>query len=235
MLALGATACQPTPTKPGTQRVVVLGDSVPNWALRDGPSGIDGTRFTLIDGTLAACDGAAGNPPARSRTGALVATSTSCGTGWPSMYPPHLTVRADVAVLQVGMHAMLDHLLGGTWRHPCHAPARSWYQSDIRARITYLEGKADEVVLVLPAWPGAMSGWIMPTDRAKRADCVRAAMRAAARATGTRVVDLGAYLCPTGAASCNTWRSNDGVHIDAARASTVVAWTLAQAAPPPAR
>ena len=37
---VGATACEPE-TAAGTQRVVVFGDSVPNWALRDGAGGID--------------------------------------------------------------------------------------------------------------------------------------------------------------------------------------------------
>ena len=48
---------------------------------------------------------------------------------------------------------------------------------------------------------------------------------------GATVVDFGAYLCPTGASSCNAWRSKDGMHVDPERAATVVSWLLAQAAP----
>ncbi len=227
---VGATACEPE-TAPGTKRVVVFGDSVPNWAIRDGGTGIDASKYTLIDGTLAACEGAKGNPPARSRSGAIVATPDACDQGWPGLYPPKLGTRADVAIVMAGNHAMLDHQLDGTWRHPCHAPFRSWYQADLEGRLSYLKTKAAKVVIVLPAWPGSNSGWIMPDDRDKRADCVRSTTRAAASAQGVAVVDLGAYLCPTGAASCNTWRSKDGMHVDAARASTVMAWLLGQAAP----
>lgn len=228
---VGATACEPE-TKPGTDRVVVFGDSVPNWAIRDGQAGIDQATYTFIDGTLAACEGTADNPPARSRSGAVVSTPAACDQGWPGLYPPKLGIRADVAIVMAGNHAMLDHQLDGTWRHPCHSPFRTWYQADLEARLAYLKGKAAKVVIVLPAWPGSNSGWIMPDDRAKRADCVRSHTRAAATAKGVTVVDLGTYLCPTGAASCNTWRSKDGVHIDPERAASVMSWLLAQAAPP---
>lgn len=227
---VGATACEPE-TAPGTKRVVVFGDSVPNWAIRDGQAGIATSKYTFIDGTLAACEGAKGNPPARSRSGAIVATPDACDQGWPGLYPPKLGIRADVAIVMAGNHAMLDHQLDGTWRHPCHTPFRTWYQADLAARLAYLKTKAAKVVIVLPAWPGSNSGWIMPDDRDKRADCVRAATRAAASAQGATVVDFGAYLCPTGAASCNTWRSKDGVHVNGDKAATVMSWLLGQAAP----
>lgn len=229
--AVALAACQPVPTTPGTSRVAVFGDSVPAWALRDGPSGVDRTAVTLIDGTLAACEGADKAPPARSRTGALIPVPAECTQGWKGLYPPQLTVRADVAVVVAGTHAMLDHQLSGTWRHPCHAPAMSWYTADLQSRVRYLSTRASSVVLVVPAWPTAKSQWIMPADYVKRADCVRAATKAAVAGTGARLVDLGAYLCPQGATSCNTWRSSDGMHVDKARAATVVRWLLGQAVP----
>lgn len=222
-------ACQPVPTTPGTQRVVLFGDSLPAWLVRDGSAGIDTTAVTLINGTLAACEGADRNPPARSRTGALVPTPAECAQGWKGLYPPHVSVRPDVAIVMAGTHAMLDHQIDGTWRHPCHSPALSWYTSDLTARLTYLKGRAARVVIVLPAWPTPKSQWIMPADYAKRADCVRSATRSAASATKVTVVDLGAYLCPSGASSCNTWRSSDGMHLDKARAATVLAWLLGRA------
>jgi hypothetical protein len=88
------------------------------------------------------------------------------------------------------------------------------------------------VVLVLPAWPTPLSGWIMPADFVKRADCVRSWMRSAAAATGAVVVDLGSRLCPTGPTTCVDQRVGDGVHVDAEHAATVVAWLLGEAAPP---
>lgn len=234
-LALALTACEPTPipTAPGTQRVVVLGDSIPSWLIRDGSAAIDTTRLTVIDGTLEACDGAKDNPPARSRSGAIVPTPTACAKGWPSMYPPHLDIHADVAIVMTSTHAMLDHRLDGTWRHPCHTPARDWYQADMAARLRYVATKADRLVVVLPAWPGTNTGWIMPDDYVKRADCVRSVVKAAAKTAGATAVDFGTYLCPTGPSSCQPWRTKDGMHIDKPKAATVLGWLLAQAAPPP--
>jgi hypothetical protein len=212
--------------------MVLLGDSVPNWLIRDGSAGVPADEVTLVNGTLPACDGAKDNPPARSRTGDIVPTTAGCDKGWPSMYPPHLTIHADVAVVMTSKHAMLDHLLSGTWRHPCHTPARSWYQSDMTARLQYLKTKADRVVLVLPAWPGSNSGWIMPADYVKRADCVRSVLAAAARAAGVPTLDFGTYLCPTGASSCKPWRLGDGIHIDKSRAPSALGFIVHSSLPP---
>jgi len=235
---LMVTACQPTtvpPTAPGTQRVVLFGDSVPAWLVRDGVSGVNKSKYTFIDGTLAACDGAKSYPPARSRSGDPVPVTDSCIKGWPILYPGKLTVHADVAVLMVGMHAMLDHKFNGVWTHPCRAAARNWYRDDVTERLGYLATKATRVVLVLPAWPGPNSGWIMPADYVKRANCVREVMQdaAAATSTTTSVVDFGPYLCGATQTACK-WRDTDGVHVDKAKASTVMSWLLATTAPPPA-
>lgn len=235
LAAVALTACEPTPipTQPGTERVVLLGDSIPNWLVKDGMKGVDKTKITLVDGTLEACDGARNNPPARAVTGKVVPTPAACAKGWPSMYPPHLTVRADVAVVMTSVHAMLDHQLNGVWRHPCHTPARTWYQDDMTARLKWLKTKADHVVLVLPAWLGTNSGWIMPSDRIARADCVRSVLKASGKAAGVTVIDFGAYLCPTGPNACKPWRTKDGMHIDAVRAPSALGW-LSKAVLPPA-
>jgi hypothetical protein len=226
LFAVALTACEPTPvpTRPGTERVVLLGDSIPSWLIKDGMKGVDQTKITLVDGTLISCDGARNNPPARAVTGKVVPTPAACAKGWPSMHPPYLGERADVAVVMTSIHAMLDHQLSGTWRHPCHAPARSWYQNDMTSRLNWLKTKADRVVLVLPAWLGTNSGWIMPADRIARADCVRAALKAAASSAGVAVVDFGAYLCPTGPNACKPWRTKDGMHIDPVRAPSALGW-----------
>lgn len=231
LAAVALTACEPAtvPTKPGTKRLLVLGDSIPNWLIKDGSKAIDQDTTTLLDGTLEACDGARNNPPARAVTGKVVPTPAACAKGWPSMYPPYLKIRPDVAVVMTSTHAMLDHQLDGTWRHPCHAPAHAWYQKDMAARLTYLKSHADRVVVVLPAWSGTNSGWIMPKDYVKRADCVRADIRAAARTAGVTAIDFGAYLCPDGPTACKPWRTKDGMHIDPVRAPSALGWVTGTA------
>jgi hypothetical protein len=228
----GTEAAGTTPTARPPARVALFGDSVPHWMVRDGAAGIDTARFALVDATIAACDGAAENPPVRSRTGSIVPTPTSCAPGWPTTYPPALATPADVAIVATGVHAMLDRRLDGVWRHPCSAQAAAWYRADLEGRLRLLAQRSARTVLVLPAWPGDKSGWIMPTDRAARADCVRSTMRAAATATNAVVVDLASLLCPGGAAGCTTWRSVDGIHLDPDRADDALAWLLAAAAPP---
>ena len=219
------------PTTPGTKRVVVLGDSVPAWLLKDAPKAINTKRLTVVNATLESCDGARNDPPARSQSGAIVPTPAACAKGWPSMYPPYLTIRPGVALVMTSTHAMLDHRLSGTWYHPCHTPARNWYRADMTARLRYLRGKATKVVLVLPAWLTSKSRWIMPADYVKRADCVRAVLKDAARAAGVTTLDFGAYLCPGGATTCKPWRTGDGMHIDKAESATVLTWLLNRAAP----
>jgi hypothetical protein len=185
---------------------------------------------TLLDGTLPACEGVEGNAPARSVTGATVATPAECAGGWPALYPKPLSgERPGLTIVMSGTHAMLDHKLDGVWRHPCGKVAATWYQTDLTNRLTYLKLKSDKVVLVLPAWPTALSRWVMPSDYVRRADCIRAQGRAAAAAAGAKTIDLGTYLCPNGSTACNSWRSKDGVHIDTARATTVLTWVLRSA------
>jgi hypothetical protein len=223
--ALATTGCQPVPTTPGTDRIQVFGDSVPNGIVEGGKASADLHAFTVVNGALPACDGADHPPPVRSRTGAVLGVTAECAAGWKAWYPFRVSVRPHVAILMTGQHAMLDHYLDGAWRHPCHAPARAWYQADIHARLTYLVAHADKAVLVLPAVPEPKSAWIVPDDRQQRASCARDAMRKAAAGTGAVVVDFAAYLCRGGA--CKPWRTTDGIHIDAARTPTVLAWLLA--------
>lgn len=229
LVALLLAACQPTnpPTRPGTQRVVMYGDSVPAWLIGKGSDrGVDLTKFTLLNGTMSACDGSLPFYDARWTNNDVVPVTDACKQGWRKQYPPFLQTRPDVAVVMGGMHTMLDHKIGGAWVHPCKAEARNWYREDIKARLNYLKAHSNRVVLVLPAWPGPNSRWIMPVDYVKRADCVRQVMADAAAVRGVPTIDFGAYLCPTSPTVCKPYRNDDGIHIDVAKAPTVLKWLL---------
>ncbi|MCB0960996.1 MAG: acyltransferase family protein [Acidimicrobiales bacterium] len=227
-----AAVVSSTPTEAagtvGPPTVVLLGDSLPAFMLRDGAMSLDPDEITLVNGTLPACDGAAGTPPARSRTGDLVPVPEAC-TGWPSQYPQYFGAQADLAILMVGGHAVLDRQLDGAFHGPCEAVAADFYRNDIEERLRWLQERADAVVLALPAWGDRMSIWINPPDHLDRMDCVRQTLSEAAEATGTPTIDFGRYLCPDGRDRCRPVRTRDGVHLDENAAPTALKWVLANA------
>ena len=222
-----AVTATTTAEAPGPARLAIVGDSVPSWIIRDGGSGLDPKKVALVDGTLEACDGARGNPVARSRTGALVPTPEGC-TGWPSQYPQFFERADDVAVLMVGGHAVLDRDIQGQFRGPCDPVAADWYQNDVAERLLFLEQYAEHVVLVLPTWADDLSEWIYPDDHLARMDCVRTALTNAAKAEDADVVDFGSYVCPDGPGRCLPLRTRDGMHVDADKAPAALTWLVDQ-------
>ena len=216
-----------TAEAPGPARLAIVGDSVPSWIIRDGGSGLDPKRGALVDGTLEACDGARGNPVARSTTGALVPTPEGC-TGWPSQYPRFFQRSDDVAVLMVGGHAVLDRQIEGQFRSPCDPVAAEWYQNDIEERLLFLDQYAEHVVLVLPTWADDLAEWIYPTNHIDRMNCVRSALSSAAKAEGADVIDFGSYVCPDGPGHCLPLRTRDGMHIDPDKAPAALQWLVDQ-------
>lgn len=231
----GSTATTVAPTGPPVPVVALFGDSLPNWLVRDGGWALDPAEVVLVDGTVEGCDGAEGAPVGRAGTGVVVSVPEAC-TGWRTLYPPVLATRpVDVAVLVLGTGAVLDRQLDGSFEGPCGEPARRWYGDDVRARLRYLGGEADRVVLVLPAWAEDWSGWVFPADHVARTDCVRDTLRTAAAdvtadvaAEGTvvTVVDLAEHLCPDGPGRCRPVRSVDGVHVDPDQAGGVLGWIV---------
>ncbi len=221
--------------------VVMLGDSVPNWLVRDGAGVLSPEALRLVDGTSEGCDGAEGAPVGRAGTGVVVTVPASC-TGWRTQYPASFPeTRVNVAVLVIGSGAVLDRRLQGEFRGPCDPVARAWYLDDVAARLDDLLERADRVVLVLPAWAGDNSGWVNPPDHRDRTDCVRVTLRDAVAQTsadlaGTDVdrletVDLADPLCPAGRDACEPYRSIDGVDINPDQAGKVLTWLLDQAVP----
>ncbi len=223
-----AAATQTTTAEaPGPARLAIVGDSVPSWIIRDGGSGLDPEQVALVDGTLEACDGARGNPIARSRTGELVPTPEGC-TGWPSQYPQFFERADDVAVLMVGGHAVLDRQIEGQFRGPCDPVAADWYRNDVEERLLFLRQYAEHVVLILPTWAEDLAEWIYPPDHVARMDCVRAALSGAAKAEGADVIDFGSYVCPDGPGRCLPLRTRDGMHLDPDKAPAALSWLVDQ-------
>lgn len=230
----GDSAPAPGRDAPGPNKVPVLalfGDSFPNWLIRDGGWAVDPRRVVLVDGTLAACDGAEGAPELRGDLAGVVTEPKDC-TGWQTMYPPVVEGRrVDVAVVVVGANAVPDRRLDGEFVGPCESRFRQWYGGDARARLSYLADHAERVVLFLPVWGGENSRWIYPEDHVERTDCVRdilseAAMEVASQGRAVKLVDLAELICPDGAGRCLPYRTKDGVHTDPDHAGEVLNWIL---------
>jgi hypothetical protein len=149
-------------------------------------------------------------------------------TGWPEQYPAFFPegADADVAILMIGGHAVLDREIEGEFRGPCDSAAASWYQRDVEGRLSFLEERSGLVVMALPAWGDELSQFINPPDYLDRMDCVRRTLRSAAVSTGTQMIDFGSYLCPAGRDRCRQLRTKDGVHLDVDAAPAALAWVL---------
>ena len=234
----------PTPVISGPpSRVVMFGDSVADWLLRDGGT-VTVPNWSVVDAAVEGCDGARGMPTGRGADGTALLVAETC-TEWTSWYPAafaaaptaSLTARAlrlsrdetSVAVIVAGQGIVVDRKLDGTWRGPCSAELHAWYQADVEARLDLLDTLAGRSVIVLPAWSTDQSRWIYAADHVERVQCVRRILRDAAEShPGVEVVDLATLVCPSGPGRCADLRTRDGVHFDPDRAPEVLSWLLAQ-------
>ncbi len=236
-------AATPTVVLAPSSRVVVFGDSVADWLLRDGGT-VTVPNWSVVDAAVEGCDGARGMPTGRGADGMALLVPETC-RDWTSWYPAafaatptaSLTATANrphrddeaVAVIVAGQGIVVDRELNGTWRGPCSAELRAWYQADVEARLNLLDTLAGRSVVVLPAWSTDQSRWIYAADHVERVQCVRSILRDAAEAhPGAELVDLAALVCPSGPGSCADLRTRDGVHFDPDRAPEVLTWLLAQ-------
>ncbi len=242
--AAGGSAGGPAAPRSGESpaRIVVFGDSVADWLLRDGGSPA-AAGWSVIDAAVEGCDGARSMPDGRGADGARLAVPSTC-RDWTDWYPtafatdpsspsgtapvgPLVRDPRAVAVLLAGQGVVVDRQLEGVWRGPCSEELARWYQADIEGRLDLLARLAGRSVVVLPAWSTDQSRWIYPADHVERVDCVRDILRAAvdSRADVT-VVDLAAMVCPSGPDRCRDLRVVDGVHFDREHAPDVLAWLI---------
>ncbi len=240
-------AVPPTVATPPLSRIVVFGDSVADWLLRDGGA-VTVPNWSVVDAAVEGCDGARGMPTGRGADGAALFVPDACGD-WTSWYPaafaatptaslvataPRVSRDDDaVAVIVAGQGIVVDRELNGTWRGPCSPELRAWYRADVDARLDLLDTLAGRSVVVLPAWSTDRSRWIYAADHVERVQCVRRILRDVAEShPGVDVVDLAALVCPSGPGRCADLRTIDGVHFDPEHAPAVLSWLLAQVTVP---
>lgn len=119
---------------------------------------------------------------------------------------------------------------GGTYRGkpiaPCSATYDALYERDLRAEIAKLGATGATVVVTTSAYSGIAGHG---DDRAD--DCQNRAKRAAVARSTARLVDLAAFVCPSG--HCVTKRNGlvlrpDGFHYEGPGGEFVARWLLGQ-------
>jgi hypothetical protein len=209
--------------------VAVIGDSIPDWLVRDAAPGYTRTDFIVVNDAHEGCDGAINEPMAQGAHGEELQRGPQC-QAWPDAYPALVENPAqpvDVAMLMIGQAPVLSHLIGDQWVHPCED--MQWYSSDVEARIHFLKQHVPSVVVVLPSWADNSISWYLPSDHEARYACVRDHLREVAAGAGVTTIDLADILCPEGPdGDCPGYRHRDGMHVDPERASMVLDWMLDQ-------
>mgnify|MGYP003335226589 FL=1 len=207
-------------------RVVLLGDSVPAFLVRDAlASGWTYFGVEVVSGAQGSCDGMPNLPLLRARDlwnhFGYLRPPAGCRP-WPETYLAPLLAggRADAAVLMVGQPPILDVLVDGVWRGPCDGIG--WYLDDVGHRVELLRALGVPPVLALPAPPGPNSRFMYPDDYAARSACVRAGMARAAARWRVPVIDLAAVLCPDGRVDPCRTTARDGIHVEAQWAGPVL-------------
>jgi hypothetical protein len=116
-------------------------------------------------------------------------------------------------------------MVHGTWLEACSPAYMSFYETAIRAEMARLSTHAT-VVMTTAVYPRYLFAREDPFT-----DCDNAVRRKVARETGTRLIDLNAYVCPT--PNCRktvngvTLRQ-DGEHFDGPGGQLIARWLLRQ-------
>jgi peptidoglycan/LPS O-acetylase OafA/YrhL len=175
---------------PGTQRVMVVGNSV-GYFLAEGmkalgpeagvivlnravpgcvfPPGVTGVRFPL--GTLPVVD---------------------CAETWAWDVA---RFRPDLVLFSLGNPGDGEVERDGRWLHPCTPEYDSWYERELREAVGLLSSWGAEVAIATAAY---VSGLDLPEFTFDRDDCVSRIDRIVAEEEpGATLVDVARYVCPT--------------------------------------
>jgi hypothetical protein len=104
----------------------------------------------------------------------------------------------------IGQAPIVDALVHGVWQGPCDGI--DWYVEDVHHRV--------ELLLALPAPPGANSRFMYQDDYALRSGCVRRQLADAAARWGVPVYDLADAFCPDGPDRACSRTARDGIHVE---------------------
>jgi peptidoglycan/LPS O-acetylase OafA/YrhL len=210
------TTTVPAPPEPLT--VAIFGDSVPAWLIRDAAASFDRSDVVVLNGAREGCDGMVAMPAGRDRRKNVIPLPEDC-LAWTESYPATLATadQTDVSLLVLGQAPTVDRLIEDRWLGPCDS--LDWYLEDVAQRVEFLRSQGTEPVLALPARFGQRITYILEDDHADRIACIRGALAATADRLGIDTIDLDDVLCRDD--DCESLRTIDGVHVDAAVAPQV--------------
>lgn len=141
--------------------------------------------------------------------------------------------KPDAALVYLGGAFLHGFNAGGTWHTACRADWDEKFESTLRLHLRELQPEATHVFAVTVPYP--LGTWDTPEYRAQ-VDCINASVRRVVSAVpGTRILDLGARLCPGGQCQKefvdNEPIRPDGVHFSLVAARPISRWVLEQLRP----
>jgi lysophospholipase L1-like esterase len=227
-LAVTAAAGPTTTTRPARLRVLVVGESQAGTLAAGSPQGqgphglVARSDLVLWDRTILGCS-ISSVPEVILATGEQVPNQCG-GTGhWQQQWAADIVAtRPDVVFVMAGARDLFD--VPGPDGTVVHPGDRSWtagYTTDVEHLFAILGATGAPIVAVKPTCYGRNTlpgGEAQASERLDpvRVQAVTAAWKAAARASGLRLLDLDALTCPGGVA--DPVIRADGVHFTAAGA-----------------
>jgi peptidoglycan/LPS O-acetylase OafA/YrhL len=214
---------------PGSQRVMIVGDSVADLLGRAFESIHTNPPLAVFDAGVPACI----FPPQVTAPAVLTAgesvTRKPCDDSWESgavaRFRPQLVFWIVSDAADGGL------LYHGHSVKPCEEPYDSIYAQSLRNEIMILGAHGARVVVTTEAYPRYLGSG--NADRAS--DCDNRLRRTAANNTGVQLVDLFGYICPGG--QCRVKQDGvtlrpDGLHYDGPGAEIVASWLIDQVRSP---
>ena len=211
---------------PGTQRVLVLGDSVGlalgarmHWA------SLATTGTYAEQRAVGDCSILDGVAPVFSMSGEPHGNG-NCASSWTADVEE---LRPDVALVVIGGAYFSRVRVEGRSRGVCHPGWAAPYRTELARLLVDLAPAAKRRAVLLAAYP--VGKWQTPT-RNDDVDCYNRILRDAAASAGADVIDLNAHVCPEKRKCLMTSHDApirpDGLHFDGPGAEDTAEWVLAQ-------
>jgi SGNH domain (fused to AT3 domains) len=229
--ALAAATRERRSAPPGSQRVMVVGNSVAD-SLAEAFSGIvTDPRLVVLN---AALDGCIFPPPVK----APPLITPHGPLDWPPCHPAWeagVVERFRPTVVFWVVSDLVNRGLSARGRtvSPCTAPFDALYRQSLRDEVARLGAAGARVVITTEAYDGRSSA---TKDDDRAVDCDNAIRRRVAAQTHSQLIDLFGYICPGG--HCVVTQDGvtlrpDGVHYTGPGGATVAQWLLSQLAVQP--